>query len=279
MSVLQAVTAATATKSAAAADWRQPVLFFGHGSPINALAQNEFTVQWAQMTADLTGPRRPVAILMISAHWYGPGLKLTAQQTPETIHDFAGFPLALQQFSYPAAGAPALAQQIQQLLAPLEVQLDTDWGLDHGCWSVLCHAFPAADIPVLQLSLDSRQSPGWHLMLGQRLALLREQGVLIAASGNLVHNLRLLDPQAMAAPGWALQFADRVRQLLQQRNWAELCRYSEWGSIAQLAVPHPDHFLPLLYAAGASQAQDQLTFYNDSWSLGSLHMLSCRFGL
>ncbi len=276
MSVLPAATTAN---SGPDAHWRQPVLFFGHGSPINALVQNEFTSQWAQMTADLTGPRRPVAILMISAHWYGPALKVTAQQTPKTIHDFAGFPPALQQFSYPAAGAPGLARQIQQLLAPLAVQLDTDWGLDHGCWSVLCHAFPAADIPVLQLSLDSRQSPGWHLMLGQRLMQLREQGVLIAASGNLVHNLRLLDPQAIAAPGWAQQFADRVRQLLQQRNWAELCRYNEWGSIAQLAVPHPDHFLPLLYAAGASQAQDHLTFYNDSWSLGSLHMLSCRFGL
>lgn len=276
MSVLPVSTAANCEPDV---DWRQPVLFFGHGSPINALVQNAFTMQWAQMTADLTGARRPVAILMISAHWYGPALQLTGQQTPQTLHDFAGFPPALQQFCYPAAGAPVLAQRIQQLLAPLEVQLDTEWGLDHGCWSVLCHAFPAADIPVLQLSLDSRQSPDWHLRLGQRLAQLRKQGVLIAASGNLVHNLRLLDPQAMTAPDWAQQFAARVRQLLQQRQWAELCRYSEWGQIARLAVPHPDHFLPLLYAAGASQADDQLTIYNDSWSLGSLHMLSCRFGL
>lgn len=256
----------------------QPVLFFGHGSPMNALAQNEFSQQWAAMTADLTGPRRPVAILMISAHWYGPGLKLTAQQNPPTLHDFAGFPAALQQFQYPAPGAPELARQIQQLLAPLPLELDHLWGLDHGCWSVLCHAFPAADIPVLQLSLDSQQSPAWHLALAQQLAVLRQQGVLIAASGNLVHNLRLLAPAARQAPDWAQQFAAQVRLLLQQRDWTALCRYQDLGDMAQLAVPHPDHFLPLLYAAGASQPSDPLTLYNDGWSLGSLDMLSCRFG-
>jgi 4,5-DOPA dioxygenase extradiol len=256
----------------------QPVIFFGHGSPMNAIEQNQWTVGWQQLVADLVGAHRPKAILMISAHWYGPGLKITAQQAPKTIHDFGGFPPALFAKQYPAPGDPALAAAIIAQLQPLEISADQHWGFDHGSWSVLCHTFADADIPLLQLSIDSRQSPASHFTLGQQLAFLREQGVLILGSGNIVHNLARIDwhdgPPSLAAQ----QFANFARKALLERDWPALINYQTQGAAAQFAVPHPDHYLPLLYVAGASTAADQLIFSNDALTYGSLDMLSVRFG-
>ena len=256
----------------------QPVIFFGHGSPMNAIEQNQWTVGWQQLVADLTGARRPKAILMISAHWYGPGLKITAQQTPETIHDFGGFPPALFATQYPAPGDPALAAAIIGQLQPVEISADHRWGFDHGSWSVLCHAFADADIPLLQLSIDSRHPPAWHFALGQQLAFLREQGVLILGSGNIVHNLAKIDWQDGVPHALAQQFAEFARKALRERDWPALVNYQTQGAAAQFAVPHPDHYLPLLYVAGASSQSDPMTISNDALTYGSLDMLSVRFG-
>lgn len=256
----------------------QPAIFFGHGSPINAIEQNQWTTGWQQLVADLTAEHRPKAILMISAHWYGPGSKITAQPMPKTIHDFGGFPPALFAAQYPAPGDPALAATIIEQLTPLEIIADQYWGFDHGSWSVLCHAFADADIPLLQLSIDSRQSPAWHFAMGQQLAFLREQGVLIAGSGNIVHNLVRIDWQDGTPPALAQQFASFARKALRERDWSALINYQTQGAAAQFAVPHPDHYLPLLYVAGASSLSDPLTLTNDALTYGSLDMLSVRFG-
>jgi len=257
---------------------QQPVIFFGHGSPMNAIEQNQWTAGWQQLVADLTAEHRPKAILMISAHWYGLGSKITAQPMPKTIHDFGGFPPALFAAQYPAPGDPALAAAIIEQLTPLEIIADQQWGFDHGSWSVLCHAFAGADIPLLQLSIDSRQSPSWHFALGQQLAFLRQQGVLILGSGNIVHNLAKIDWQDGTPPAEAQQFANFARKALLERDWPALINYQTQGAAAQFAVPHPDHYLPLLYVAGASTAADQLIFSNDALTYGSLDMLSVRFG-
>ncbi|WP_306520249.1 4,5-DOPA dioxygenase extradiol [Rheinheimera sp.] len=256
----------------------QPVIFLGHGSPMNALAQNQFTQHWQQQLADLTGVRKPKAILLISAHWYGEGVKITAQTKPPTLHDFSGFPPELFAVNYPAPGAPELAAHIQAMLAPLVVQLDHNWGFDHGAWSVLVHAVADADIPLLQLSLDSRESPDWHLALGQKLKALRQQGVLIIGSGNIVHNLRLLDWSNQQQPAWATDFVSKVKTAIAQRDFAALCDYRRLSKDALLAVPHPDHYLPLLYVLGASSAEEPLQFFNDELVYGSLSMLSLRYG-
>ncbi len=256
----------------------QPVIFFGHGSPMNAIEQNHFTQSWSQQVADLTGQRKPAAILLISAHWYGDGLKITGELQPPTLHDFGGFPPELFAFDYPAKGHPLLAQHIKQLLLPIETELDQSWGFDHGSWSVLAHAFKDADIPLLQLSIDGSKPPEWHLALGQKLARLRQEGVLIIGSGNIVHNLRLLDWHNQQQPAWATDFANQVKTAIQQRDFSALANYQSLSKDALLAVPHPDHYLPLLYVLGASLDNEPLTFFNDELVYGSLSMLSLRFG-
>lgn len=256
----------------------QPVIFFGHGSPMNAIEQNHFTHSWQQQVADLTGPRKPTAILFISAHWYGQGLKITGQLQPPTLHDFGGFPPELFAFDYPAPGAPQLAEHIRQLLLPIQTELDQSWGYDHGSWSVLAHAFKDADIPLLQLSLDGSKPPQWHLALGQKLKALRQQGVLIIGSGNIVHNLRLLDWSNQQQPAWATDFANKVKTAITQRDFNALCDYQTLSQDALLAVPHPDHYLPLFYVLGASSADEPLRFFNDELVYGSLSMLSLRYG-
>lgn len=256
---------------------QQPAIFFGHGSPMNAIEHNQWTKGWQTLVDDLTANRRPKAILMISAHWYVPKLSITGQQNPATLHDFGGFPAALYATRYPAPGDPALAAALIKQLHPLHIAADLDWGYDHGSWSVLCHAFAEADIPLLQLSIDSRQPAAWHFALGQRLSLLRQQGILIAGSGNIVHNLAALDWQDGTPPPQAKQFAAFARQSLQQRNWQALINY-QTNNAARFAVPSPEHFLPLLYVAGASTAADPLMFSNDALTYGSLDMLSLRFG-
>jgi 4,5-DOPA dioxygenase extradiol len=249
-----------------------PALFIGHGSPMNALEQNNQVLQWRSVIQGY----RPKAILMISAHWYTKGTAVTAMATPKTIHDFYGFPEELHQVQYPAPGSPELAAKIKTLLAPHQVELDLKWGLDHGAWSVLIHMFPNADIPVVQLSLNQDLSPAAHLELAKKLAPLRQQGVMIVGSGNVVHNLRMLDWQSTQPPLWAEQFNRSIKEFLLTKNFAAIAQYQDLGEQARLAVPHPDHFLPLLYVLGTTLDNDEISVFNDEILYGALSMLSVR---
>jgi 4,5-DOPA dioxygenase extradiol len=252
---------------------RMPVIFFGHGSPMNALQDNRYTQAWQQLGASIP---RPKAILAISAHWYGRGTAVTAMTAPRTIHDFGGFPQALFDVQYPAPGDPVLAARVCDLLAPLAVAMDHSWGLDHGTWSVLLKAFPQADIPVVQLSIDATQSRSFHYELGRKLAILRDEGVLIVGSGDVVHNLR-----AMRQDGhydWAVRFNDQVRDALLRADFPPLVDYVHWGDDARQSVPTPEHFLPLLYIVGAYQDGDSVSIAVDGIELGSISMLTAVIG-
>src|SRR5262245_10943183 len=227
--------------------FRMPVIFFGHGTPMNTLARNRHTEAWRKLGESVPRPR---AILCVSAHWYTHGTGVAAMERPETIHDFYGFPQALFDVQYPAPGDPALAARVRELLAPIDVELDRSWGLDHGTWSVLVHAFPGARIPVVQLSIDGTQPPRFHYELGRCLAPLREDGVLVLGSGNVVHNLRVLRRAGDAPPyDWAVRFNSRVRDALAARAHDALVDYAAGGEDAALSVPTPEHYLPLLYIA------------------------------
>lgn len=250
----------------------QPALFIGHGSPMNALEQNAQVQQWQSVVKGLP----PKAILMVSAHWYTKGTAVTAMAAPKTIHDFYGFPQDLHQVQYPAPGSPQLAAEIKTLLNPHQVELDLTWGLDHGAWSVLIHMFPKADIPVVQLSLDQHLSPAEHLQLAKKLAPLRQQGVMILGSGNVVHNLRMLDWQSTQPPLWAEQFNHQIKELLLSKKVEEIARYQSLGEAARLAVPHPDHFLPLLYVLGSMLDGDDISLFNNDILYGALSMLSVK---
>lgn len=254
-----------------------PTIFFGHGNPMHAVSNNVYTDGWTTIGASLPRPR---AILAVSAHWYIPGCAVTAQAAPPTIHDFGGFPRALYEVTYPAPGSPELARRVQDLLAPLPVALDENWGIDHGTWSVLTHVFPRADIPVVQLAIDERQPPAFHYELGQRLAPLREEGVLVIGSGNLVHNLHAYawGQHGVQAYDWAVRFEERVRELLLAGNHGPLVAYEELGRDAQLSVPTPDHYLPLLYVLGLRRQEDPVSFPVHGVDGGSVSMLAVRFG-
>lgn len=249
-----------------------PALFFGHGTPMNALERNEYTDAWRAIGARMPKPR---AILAVSAHWYTRGTAITAMRTPRTIHDFGGFPRALHEVQYPAPGDPALVSRVQDLLAPLTVHADQSWGLDHGTWSVLVHAFPQADVPVVQLSMDAMQPPEFHYELGRRLAPLRDEGVLLIGSGNIVHNLRVIQMDGLAPPyDWALRFGGWVRERIEQNDDRALLDYESRGEDARLSVPTAEHYLPLLYVLGARQPQDGVRFYGDAVDLASIAMTS-----
>lgn len=254
-----------------------PAVFLGHGNPLNALQENTWTKAWSQLGRELP---RPKAVLSISAHWYLPQLAVTAMAQPRTIHDFGGFPPQLYAVSYPAPGAPQLAERIQRLLAPLPVAADDSWGLDHGTWSVLCHLYPAADVPVLQLSLDAREPARFHYDLGKRLAALRAEGVLLLGSGDVVHNLRLFGwgSRPRAPYDWALRFEQQVRDYLSAGEHDALIDYGELGEDAWLSVPTPDHYLPLLYVMGAAGREAPVSFPVCGIEGGSVSMLSVRFG-
>jgi 4,5-DOPA dioxygenase extradiol len=256
---------------------RLPALFLGHGSPMNALQENDWTRAWAALGARLPRPR---AVLAISAHWYVPALAVTAMTAPRTIHDFGGFPRALYEMRYPAPGDPALAARVQQLLAPLAVAADHSWGLDHGTWSVLHHVLPQADVPVVQLSIDETQPPRFHSELGARLRALRDEGILLLGSGNVVHNLHAYawgrHPQQPY--DWALRFEATVRRQLHTAQHASLIDYAELGRDALLSVPTPEHYLPLLYILGASEPGEPVTFPVEGIDGGSVSMLSVQFG-
>jgi 4,5-DOPA dioxygenase extradiol len=243
---------------------------------MNALATNEYTRAWAAIGASIEKPR---AILMISAHWFMPGVAVTAMERPKTIHDFGGFPPELYRVRYPASGDPALAARVGELLGP-STRADSDWGLDHGAWSVLCHAYPDAQVPVVQLCIDETQPPQFHYDLGRRLAPLRDEGVLIAGSGNIVHNLHAYAwGKHPARPfDWAVRFETRVRELLVSGEHGPLIDYESLGENAMLSVPTPEHYLPLLYVIATRRAEERVTFPVEGVDGGSISMLSVRVG-
>jgi 4,5-DOPA dioxygenase extradiol len=253
-----------------------PAVFFGHGSPMNALSRNRYTEAWQRIGKSMPAPR---AILAVSAHWYIQGTAVTAMQAPRTIHDFGGFPRELFEVQYPAPGSPQLAFRVRSLLAPLEVQLDQSWGLDHGTWSVLVHAFPEAHVPVVQLSIDATQPPAFHYDLGRKLAALRDEGILVIGSGNVVHNLGVIRWEKDALPyAWAERFNAQVRKHLAERNHSALIDYPKMGQDAARSVPTPEHYLPLLYVIGQQLDDDPISLAADGIELGSIGMLSAVVG-
>ena len=254
-----------------------PAIFFGHGNPMNALADNDYTRAWAAIGAEVPRPR---AILCVSAHWYLPGTAVTATERPRTIHDFGGFPRELFEFKYPAAGDVALAGRVRELLAPVPVALDERWGLDHGTWSVLCHVFPEADVPVVQLSMDETQPASFHYEIGKRLSPLRDEGVLIIGSGNVVHNLHTYSwgRHPVEPFDWAVLFEERARELLTTGDDRQLVNYEALGREAQLSAPTPEHFLPLLYVIAQRREGEQVSFPVEGFDGGSVSMLSVKIG-
>ena len=252
-----------------------PVLFVGHGSPMNAIEDNEFRRGWAEAGRRLSRPR---AVLCVSAHWETRGVFVTAAARPSTIYDFHGFPDALSQVRYPVPGSPALARRVADVVSRAEVRLDPQRGLDHGSWSVLTAMYPGADVPVLQLSLDATQGPAFHYALGQELVPLRDEGVLIVGSGNLVHNLRLVDFGRADGYDWADRFNQKLKERIVARDHATLVDYESLGPDSRRAVPTPEHYLPVLYAVGASTEADDVAFFNDKTTLGSVSMTSLAMG-
>ncbi|MBT0652434.1 4,5-DOPA dioxygenase extradiol [Geomobilimonas luticola] len=254
-----------------------PSIFLGHGNPMNALSHNSYTDAWRRIGEQTP---RPTAILSISAHWYVPGTAVTVNAAPQTIHDFGGFPRELYQVQYPAPGDPALAQRVRNMLAPLQVAPDDSWGLDHGTWSVLCHVYPDADIPVVQLSIDKTRPAPFHFQVGQKLAPLRDEGVLIVGSGNLVHNLHAYAwGRHMPDPyDWAVRFEANARELLLAGDYQPLIEYETLGQDGMLSIPTPDHYLPLLYVIGTRRESDAVTFPVEGVDGGSISMLAVQVG-
>jgi 4,5-DOPA dioxygenase extradiol len=254
-----------------------PAIFFGHGNPMNTLLDNDYTRGWAAAGAQVP---RPAAVLCVSAHWYLPATSVTAMPRPRTIHDFGGFPRELYEVEYPAPGDPALARRVQALLAPISVDRDERWGLDHGTWSVLHHVFPGADVPVVQLSIDETQPAAVHYSIGKKLAPLRDEGILVIGSGNLVHNLhayawgqRRVDPF-----DWAVRFERRARELLIAGQDGPLVEYEKLGPDAMLSVPTPDHYLPLLYVVALRREGESIAFPVEGFDGGSISMLTVQIG-
>ncbi len=258
---------------------KMPVLFLGHGSPMNAIEENQFTNGFHQVAATLPKPK---AIIVISAHWYTQGTFVTAMQKPRTIHDFIGFPEALFNVNYPANGSPGLAMETKNILNPVKVELDEEWGLDHGTWSVLKHLYPKADIPVIQLSIDYTKETAYHFELAKKLSALRDKGVLIIGSGNIIHNLRLVDWKNFDKENygfdWAIETKATINQLILDQNIQPLINFKNASKAFQLAIPTPDHYLPLIYTLGLQQKEDSILLFNDKLVGGSLSMTSLKIG-
>ena len=256
---------------------KMPVLFLGHGSPMNAIKENEFVTGFRNLAKSLPQPN---AILCISAHWFTNGTKVTAMEIPRTIHDFGGFPQALFDVQYPAHGSPELAIETKELLLPLEVDLDDTWGLDHGAWSVIKHLYPRANIPVIQLSIDYTKPAQFHFDLAQKLSALRTKGILIIGSGNIVHNLQLVDYHNFDKDNygydWAIEARAIVNNFLVDGNFQPLVDFEKQGTALQLAIPTPEHYLPLIYTLGLKEKQEELSLFNDKLLAGSLSMTSVR---
>jgi 4,5-DOPA dioxygenase extradiol len=255
----------------------RPALFVGHGNPMNALEDNAYTRAWRRIGAEMKKPR---AVLAISAHFYLPGTFATAMPSPRTIHDFGGFPRELFALRYPAPGDPALAARVKDLLFPTPVALDERWGLDHGTWSVLCHVFPEADVPVVQLSIDETQPPAQHYRLGRKLDALRDEDVLVLGSGNLVHNLHTYawGRHPVEPFDWAVRFETEIRRRLIAKDDEALVHYEGLGRDALLSVPTPEHYLPFLYVLGLRRPEDGLRFPVEGVDGGSVSMLAVQFG-
>ncbi|GAA4514251.1 4,5-DOPA dioxygenase extradiol [Sphingobacterium thermophilum] len=258
---------------------KMPVLFLGHGSPMNAIEENEFVQGFRKVGAQI---EKPKAILVVSAHWETRGTFVTAMDNPPTIHDFGGFPRELFEVQYPAPGSPELAQYTKEIITSAEVHLDDKWGLDHGSWSVIKHLYPDADVPVIQMSIDYTQPPAYHYALAKELAILRNKGVLIVGSGNIVHNLRMVAWQHLNTTGYAYdwaQYADeKMKEYIREGNHQPLIEYYKQGKEFQLAVPTPEHFIPMLYALSLQEKNEHIEIFNDAAVGGSLTMTSFKIG-
>ena len=257
---------------------KMPVLFVGHGSPMNAIEENEFTLYWKKLAAEI---EKPKAVLCISAHWLTRGTFVTAMNHPKTIHDFGGFPQALFDVNYPAPGNPELAEETAKLITATSVGLDHEWGLDHGTWSIVKNMYPNAEIPVLQLSIDYSQSAQYHYDLAKQLGALRKKGVLIIGSGNMVHNLGLVAWDKLNESfgfDWAIEMNTIFKKKIEENDHTALIQYEKLSSAAKLAVPTPDHYYPLIYTLGLKEQKDSIYFFNDKPVAGSLTMTSVKFG-
>lgn len=252
-----------------------PVLFLGHGSPMNAIEENEFVAGFRNAGKSIP---KPTAVLCVSAHWETKGTFVTAMEKPPTIHDFGGFPQALFDVQYPAPGSPAIAKETKELISKTTVGLDDKWGLDHGCWSVIKHLYPAADVPVLQLSLDYTQPAQYHYELAKELAALRKKGVLITGSGNLVHNLGRVAWDKLNADNygydWAIEASTRMKKFIEDGDHQSLINYRSQGKAFDLAIPSPEHYLPLLYILALKEEKEKISFFNDKAVGGALTMTS-----
>lgn len=259
-------------------DKKLPVLFVGHGSPMNGIEDNEFSQYWKKLAQEI---ERPKAVLCISAHWLTKGTFVTAMEKPKTIHDFGGFPQALFDVQYPAPGDPILAAETAKLITSTHVELDHDWGLDHGTWTIVRHMYPDADIPVLQMSIDYNQPAQYHYDLAKELNSLRKKGVLIIGSGNMVHNLRMIAWDKLNEPygfDWALEMNELFKKKIEENDHTALIQYEKLHSAAKLAIPTPDHYYPLVYTLGLKDSNETVTFFNDQPMAGSLTMTSVKFG-
>jgi 4,5-DOPA dioxygenase extradiol len=258
---------------------RMPVLFLGHGNPMNAIEENEFVTGFRNISKQIP---KPNAILCVSAHWETRGTFVTAMENPVTIHDFGGFPQALFEVQYPAPGSAELAKETKELIKSKEVGLDDKWGLDHGAWTVIKHLYPNADVPVIQMSLDYYMSPKEHYELGQQLAALRHKGVLIIGSGNMVHNLGLLQWDKMKADNyafdWALEASEKMKHFILDGDHASLINYKSQGKSFNLAIPSAEHYLPLIYALSLKEKNEEIILFNDKAVAGSLTMTSVKIG-
>lgn len=255
---------------------KMPVLFLGHGSPMNAIEENEFVAGFRNIAKDIP---KPNAILCISAHWETKGTFVTAMQNPNTIHDFGGFPKELFEVQYPAPGNPNLAKETKSLITKTEVGLDDKWGLDHGAWSVIKHLYPKADIPVIQLSLDYSQTPQYHYELAQQINSLRQKGVLILGSGNIVHNLRMVEWKRLNDTfgfDWAIEANEKMKKFILNGDHKQLINFRSQGKSFDLAIPTPEHYLPLLYTLALQDKNDRVTLFNDKAVAGSLTMTSVK---
>ena len=256
---------------------KMPVLFLGHGSPMNAIEENQFVTGFRDLAKTLP---KPNAILCISAHWFTNGTKVTAMEMPRTIHDFGGFPEELFAVQYPAKGSPELATVTQKLLLPTEVELDQHWGLDHGAWSVIKHLYPDADIPVIQMSIDYTKSGQYHFELAQKLSALRTKGILIVGSGNIIHNLRMVDFRNINTDNygydWAVEARAVINDYLLDQNFQPLIDFEKQSKAFQLAIPTPEHYLPLIYTLGLKGKSEELSLFNDKLVAGSLSMTSVK---
>lgn len=277
MSSLNRLSALSNASNSFAPSEKMPVLFLGHGSPMNAIEENEFVTGFRSLAQTLP---KPNAVLCVSAHWFAKGTKVTAMQMPRTIHDFGGFPKELFAVQYPAKGSPELAKITEEILRPTHVELDEKWGLDHGAWSVIKHLYPDANIPVIQLSIDYTKPASYHFALAQQLQSLRHKGVLIVGSGNIVHNLGLVDFAHMHKDNygfdWAIESREKINSWLLDGNFDPIIHYAKQGAAINLAIPTPEHFLPLIYALGLKEKSETLSLFNDKLLAGSLSMTSVK---